>query len=141
MKYLSIIFILIFSFTVFGQTSQSFSKGDSVVPKFPATVAKFDKVKIWQLAAKFTAKISKSPNGNYTINNFENWQTINYPLMQPLVVKEFELSKKKSSRVLLKGASLIIELFIPNDYNLQDVLSNLLFKGSVTAWKNFKKNW
>ncbi len=67
--------------------------------------------------------------------------------MTEFYIKEFETSKKKPSRVLLLGRTNQIEIIIPNEFNVQDVLSTILFKGNLTAFtesnyfQELEKRW
>jgi hypothetical protein len=126
---LSIIFILVLGLSVSGQTSQ-FAKGDLVTPKFSKTAITFDKVKIWSATNQYSAVVSKTPNGNYQINGSDKWQGF-FPYLAEFHIKEFEISKKKPSRVLLLGTRILIEITIPLELNISDVLNTILFKGSV----------
>lgn len=131
MKY-SILLILILACSAFGQ-SNAIVKGDLVVPKFPKAAIKFDKIKIWQAKVQFSANISKSPEGKYLVNNSEI-KPVPFPIIATYKVDEVEVSKKKPTRILLKSLENQIELTFSGDLNLQDVLSNILYKGTAETF-------
>lgn len=126
MKILST-FLLILTFTLltFGQ---AFVKGDNVVPKFPADALSFDKLKIWSMRNQYKAMISEV-DGKYYINNKDFVVGNDFPLLLDLQIKEYEQSKKKEHRILLIAQGTQIEILIPNNLDIQKVLSSLLFKG------------
>ncbi len=83
--------------------------------------------------SQYSVIVTKHTNGAYVINDQIDWQGI-FPFIAEFYIKEFETSKKKPSRVLLLGRTNQIEIIIPNEFNIQDVLAAILFKGNLTAF-------
>lgn len=127
MKKLLPLFILILAGFAFGQIG----KGDSVVPKFPQNLATFDKLKVWSLRYQYKLNVAKAANG-YALNGSTDWAETEFPYMNEFIIRELDLSKKKPTRVLLIAEGAQIEIFVPNDLDLQNVLSSILFKGKLS---------
>ncbi len=126
----TLLLILVLSISTFAQ----FAKGDVVVPKFSQNVAKFDKIKIWQAKAQYSVAVTKGAGNDYVINGDSDWIMKGFPFMEVFELKEFEASKNKPARILLKNPTVQFEITVSAGVNVQDALSAILYKGTPDSF-------
>lgn len=137
-------FSLLFCFIVLltsNEFGQAVSKGVHVTPRFSAKAVKFDKIKIWQAKAKFTADVSMGSEGKLILNGDYLWAEQGFPWYSQFLVKEYKRNDKKPGRILLDNGAQLVEMTIPVGVDFESAMKTFLYVGdpdSFTETEDFK---